>query len=358
MAGSGAGWAGRATGSRTGPIGPRPTPIRFPASASIAPIATASAANNQTFSVLKNIAGEPGDPLVYLTQRFFLDSLWQGQHNRIAQSALSSTPYRDGKLQLRLCAHLWEQARTDEPAFGRAHAVRDLRQCLGQGRTADRREPVPDVGPVPRLPQRRRHRAAVRHDPAGPRRQAHQQFAVRHVERLADGTGGPRSVLFRPARERDRNVPSNGICEDRRYLPRLSRRPRSASSRDRSPDERQRLRDVLALDRRCRTLSAGRSRQQARQLRGAGAGRRVVHRMSPHGARQGRGGQARQRAAERLRAGAPGSAQSRPDRIRQVVHRQLSGRPARPALRPVPRPEENSDASRHRQRSRAFDTHP
>ena len=58
----------------------------------------ASAANNQTFSVLKNIAGEPGDPLVYLTQRFFLNSLWQGQHNRIAQSALSSTPYRDGKL--------------------------------------------------------------------------------------------------------------------------------------------------------------------------------------------------------------------------------------------------------------------
>jgi mono/diheme cytochrome c family protein len=56
-----------------------------------------SAANNQTFSVLKNIAGEPGEPLVYLTQRFFLDSSWQGQHARIAESALDSSVYRDTK---------------------------------------------------------------------------------------------------------------------------------------------------------------------------------------------------------------------------------------------------------------------
>ena len=58
----------------------------------------ASAASHLTFSSLKNIAGEPGEPLVYLTQRFFLDSSWQGQHSRIAQSALESMPLRDGRV--------------------------------------------------------------------------------------------------------------------------------------------------------------------------------------------------------------------------------------------------------------------
>ena len=51
----------------------------------------ASAVNNHTFSTLKNIAGEPGEPLVYLTQKFFLDSSWQSQQSRIAQSALDSS---------------------------------------------------------------------------------------------------------------------------------------------------------------------------------------------------------------------------------------------------------------------------
>src|SRR5207248_2439402 len=33
----------------------------------------ASAANNRTFSSLRNIKGEPGEPLVYLSQNFLLD---------------------------------------------------------------------------------------------------------------------------------------------------------------------------------------------------------------------------------------------------------------------------------------------
>lgn len=56
-----------------------------------------SAIDNQTFASLKNIAGEPGEPLVYLTQRFLLDSSWQGQHARIAESALDSVAYRDAR---------------------------------------------------------------------------------------------------------------------------------------------------------------------------------------------------------------------------------------------------------------------
>ena len=49
------------------------------------------------------------------------------------------------------------------------HAARHLRQCLGQaGRAAG--QPVRHLGPMPGLPQRRRHRLAVRHDRAGQRR--------------------------------------------------------------------------------------------------------------------------------------------------------------------------------------------
>ena len=39
----------------------------------------ASAKDNQTFAALKNIKGEPGDPLVFLSQNFFLNPPWQSQ---------------------------------------------------------------------------------------------------------------------------------------------------------------------------------------------------------------------------------------------------------------------------------------
>jgi hypothetical protein len=46
----------------------------------------ASAKDNSTFASLKNIKGEPGEPLVFLSQNFFLDPSWQSLQSRI-QSA-------------------------------------------------------------------------------------------------------------------------------------------------------------------------------------------------------------------------------------------------------------------------------
>jgi hypothetical protein len=43
----------------------------------------ASARDNSTFSALKNILGEHGEPLVFLSQNFFLDPSWQSLQNRI-----------------------------------------------------------------------------------------------------------------------------------------------------------------------------------------------------------------------------------------------------------------------------------
>ncbi len=47
----------------------------------------ASAKDNQTFADLKNIEGEPGIPLVFLSQNFFLDPSWEVQSKQIAQAA-------------------------------------------------------------------------------------------------------------------------------------------------------------------------------------------------------------------------------------------------------------------------------
>jgi len=55
-----------------------------------------SAANNQTFAALNNIAGEPGNPIAHLAQKFFLlDSSWTSLHDRVAQSATASETYRE-----------------------------------------------------------------------------------------------------------------------------------------------------------------------------------------------------------------------------------------------------------------------
>ena len=43
----------------------------------------ASAKDSQTFSTLKNIKGEPGEPLVFLSHNFFLDPSWQSLQTRI-----------------------------------------------------------------------------------------------------------------------------------------------------------------------------------------------------------------------------------------------------------------------------------
>ncbi len=46
----------------------------------------ASAESNQTFAVPQNILGEDGEPLVFLSQNFFLDPSWQSLQTRIAQA--------------------------------------------------------------------------------------------------------------------------------------------------------------------------------------------------------------------------------------------------------------------------------
>jgi hypothetical protein len=56
-----------------------------------------ASADNHTFSALKNIAGEPGEPLVFLTQKFYLDSAWQSLHARIAQSGSTAAAYKEAK---------------------------------------------------------------------------------------------------------------------------------------------------------------------------------------------------------------------------------------------------------------------
>jgi hypothetical protein len=47
----------------------------------------ASAKDNSTFAALKNIKGEPGEPLVFLSQNFFLDPSWQSLQQRIQGAA-------------------------------------------------------------------------------------------------------------------------------------------------------------------------------------------------------------------------------------------------------------------------------
>jgi hypothetical protein len=49
----------------------------------------ASAKDNSTFAALKNIQGEPGEPLVFLSQNFFLDPSWQSLQNRIQSAGAS-----------------------------------------------------------------------------------------------------------------------------------------------------------------------------------------------------------------------------------------------------------------------------
>ncbi len=65
----------------------------------------ASAKDNQTFAALNNIKGEPGQPLVFLSQNFFLDPSWQSQQTRMMQSvtgapAMAARTYDPGFLKL------------------------------------------------------------------------------------------------------------------------------------------------------------------------------------------------------------------------------------------------------------------
>ena len=117
----------------------------------------------------------------------------------------------------------------------RQHAVGNLRPCLGAGGPAERAIAVRDVDAMHRLPQRRRHRPAVRHDRARARQQAGQHLALRHLAHVAEGPCRTRSDLLRAARERDRDLPSGILADDRGHLPRLPCGARPAPVRQRSP---------------------------------------------------------------------------------------------------------------------------
>ncbi|HEY5065207.1 MAG TPA: hypothetical protein VIJ04_10375, partial [Xanthobacteraceae bacterium] len=54
-----------------------------------------SAKANETFSALRNIRGEPGEPHVFLSQNFFLDPSWRSLHTRIVQSDAGEPPPED-----------------------------------------------------------------------------------------------------------------------------------------------------------------------------------------------------------------------------------------------------------------------
>ncbi len=64
------GWTG--CGRRTGRP-PPPTPMPSMGFGQYCTNCHASAKDNSTFAALKNIKGEPGEPLVFLSQNFFLD---------------------------------------------------------------------------------------------------------------------------------------------------------------------------------------------------------------------------------------------------------------------------------------------
>ena len=125
----------------------------------------ASAKDHQTFSSLKNIKGEPGEPLVFLSQNFFLDPSWQSLQNRIAQSEAKAQPRpAEGPLQPGFCPHVLRWGDRPDRACIVQDALGLVRQRVGQSRSADRGQPVRDARSMPRLPQRRRHRPAIRHD--------------------------------------------------------------------------------------------------------------------------------------------------------------------------------------------------
>ena len=143
-AGSGAGSAGaRTTGGRTGRRR-RATTIPTWATACTAPTVTHRRATTHTFASLRNIKGERGDPLVFLSQTFVTAPLFESFHEAIAQGASPKTepppepPYPS--LFTRFF-RLAEQGAADQ-RDRRQHAVGNLRPCLGARparRTRDRR---------------------------------------------------------------------------------------------------------------------------------------------------------------------------------------------------------------------------
>ena len=241
----------------------------------------------------------------------------EGRRQRRQRPALQSgLPRCLSRIRPAARAHIRRGQERDDAV---ADEAGDLRQRLAEARRTDRREPVRHLGSVPRLPQRGRHRLAIRHDAARTGRKADQHLALRHVARLADGACRARPDLFRAARERDRHLPSGEgeQGQDREHVFGLSRHHGPAPARD-----RQRVQPVLADNGRHHPVhGAGRSGERAGKLRGARARRHLVRLVPSHGARQGRHREVPAPAAEQMHSGAAAGRQSGAERLRGDVHR-------------------------------------
>ena len=166
------GWAGLGLGGRTGRPS-RSSPYPRMGFGQYCTNCHASAKDNSTFAALKNIKGEPGEPLVFLSQNFFLDPSWQSLQSRIQSAGAKDAAERRQRSRLQPGLHRRSSARS----AGRRRAPTSIAMpsetydnVWAKAGRADRGEPVRHLGPVPRLPQRRRHRPAIRHDAAGPGR--------------------------------------------------------------------------------------------------------------------------------------------------------------------------------------------
>ena len=247
-----------------------------------------SARDNATFASLRNIKGERGDPLVFLSQTFVTAPLFESFHEEIAKGKA-----RDGaaaRPALLFAVHALlpapEQGAADE-RHRRQHAIGNLRPCLGAGGLAECAIANGDVDAMHRLSQRRRHRPAIRHDRARAGQQDGERLALWDLAHVAEGPCRTRSDLLRAARERGRDLPSGIPAGDRGHLPRLPCGAGPAPVRHRSPRRDRHLPAVRARQSECDPVPGRQRGARARALRGAGARRRLLHHLPQHGARQG-----------------------------------------------------------------------
>ena len=217
----------------------------------------ASAKDNSTFASLKNIKDEPGNPLVFLSQNFFLDPAWKSLQARIMDAATQDAkakdndpPYNDAfkkafpsidgmplakdaplrsdivKMPPETYDSVW--AKPGGPHASNQYLTSD--QCLGchsaggTGLQFDMTQPGPDGKLVNISPY-----GTWRGSPMG--------------------LAGRDPIFFAQLGKRDADIPSREEGDDRGHVPRLPRHSRPASARDRHQDQHRHLSAVLA---RCR----------------------------------------------------------------------------------------------------------
>jgi hypothetical protein len=160
-----------------------------------------ASAKEHTFASLRNIAGERGEPLVFLSHDFFLAPV-SDQHEAVATAGAAPPP---------------AAKKDDDPfvaTYGSAEntvgAVPPRAKLALPSETYDNVW-MPAGGPKPVSQFLTSDQCIGCHDArgtAGTGRQAHQHVALRHLAALPHGALRPRSDLLCAARERDRDVPS------------------------------------------------------------------------------------------------------------------------------------------------------